>query len=57
VGSDISEVVYSFDYEEKDSLTEELFKEAGTRLRKFDLNLEKYIRILRKTYNKVRQSR
>jgi len=48
VGSGISEVVYSKDYVEEDSLTRELFEEAKIKLRHLPLKLEKYFRMMQK---------
>ena len=52
VGSGISEVIYSLVYKEPDSLTKELFKEAGVKLRKFEVDIEKYFDMIRKIYKK-----
>jgi len=48
VGNGISEIVYSRFYKEPDSLTKELFEEAGIKLRKFDVDIEKYFNMIRK---------
>jgi dCMP deaminase len=48
----ISEVIYSRIYQEPDSLTNELFAELGVKLRKLDINVEKYFEIIRNTLKK-----
>ena len=48
VGNGIAEVIYSKIYEEEDILTREMFKEAKIKLRKLDLNVEKYCEMIRK---------
>jgi len=52
VGSGIVEVVYAKIYREPDSLTHELFTEAGVKLRQLDLDIEKYFRIIKKVCRK-----
>lgn len=49
VGNGIIEVVYAKVYHEEDLLTKELFEEAGVKLRKMDIDLEKYFEMLRHT--------
>ncbi len=48
VGSGIEEVFYLEGYEEEDNLTKELFSEAGVRLAKINLNLERCFKLMRK---------
>jgi dCMP deaminase len=52
VGNGIREVIYSKIYEEPDCLTEELFKEAGIKMRRLDIDIEKYFNIIRAVYKK-----
>jgi dCMP deaminase len=47
VGNGIDEVIYSKIYQEPDSLTNELFSEAGIKLRKLDLDIEEYFKMIR----------
>jgi dCMP deaminase len=47
----VKEVIYSRVYKEPDSLTKEIFEEAGIGLRKFDLDIERYLGMMRKIYN------
>jgi len=47
VGNQISEVIYSKIYQEPDSLTLELFSEAGVKLKQLDLDINKYLKIIR----------
>ncbi|MDD5133685.1 MAG: cytidine/deoxycytidylate deaminase family protein [Candidatus Nanoarchaeia archaeon] len=46
-GNKIGEVVHSKTYQEHDSLTTELFREAGVKLRQLEIDIEKYFKILR----------
>lgn len=46
----LAEVVYCKGYIEKDSLTTEIFSEAGIRLRRLDLDIEKCFKIIRRIY-------
>jgi dCMP deaminase len=48
VGNGLKEVIYSKIYQEPNSLTNELFSEAGVKLRKFDLDIEKYFKMIMK---------
>ena len=48
VGSGIQRVVYSRVYKEKDSLTRELFEEAGVILAKLDIDFEKAVRMMKR---------
>lgn len=48
VGNRIEEVIYSKIYNEPDSLTNELFSEAGIKLRKLDIDLENCFDLIRK---------
>lgn len=50
VGSNIGEVVYAEMYGEQDSLTKELFSEAGVKLRQLELDIEKYFRMIKGVY-------
>ncbi len=50
VGSGIEKVFYVKNYLEEDSLTKELFTEAGVKLEQLDINLEKYFDMIRKVY-------
>lgn len=52
VGSELKEVVYSMVYKEPDSLTKELFGQAGIKLRKIDMDIDKYFDIVKKIYKK-----
>jgi len=51
VNSGIIEVVYLKMYKEPDSLTEELFNEANISVRKLDLDLNRYIGLMKELYN------
>ena len=48
VSAGIEEVVYFAKYCERDSLTQELFREAGVKLRIFELDIEKNLEFLRR---------
>ena len=52
VGNGISEVVYSQIYQEPDSLTQELFRESGVKLRQFSLDTEKCFKMIRRVHRK-----
>ncbi len=49
-GNGLAEVVYSEIYKELDSLTKEIFSEAGIALRQYRLNLNRDIRIIRNIF-------
>lgn len=51
VGKHLMEVVYLKDYEENNTLALELFEEAKIKLRKFDLDIERYFELVRKVWN------
>ncbi len=53
-GSGIKNVIYSGSYDEPDSLTREMFTEAGISLKKLRIDLEKCNSILRDVYNKAK---
>jgi len=53
----IAEVVYDLIYHEPDSLTHEIFTEAGIRLRRFELDLPRCFAMMDKTYKQHRQKR
>lgn len=46
-GNGIREVIYTLVYSEPDSLTREVFEEKGIKLRKMEIDLEKYFDIMR----------
>lgn len=51
-GSGIVEVVYSKMYEEPASLTNELFEEAGIKVRRLDMYPQRYFRMLKEVFDK-----
>jgi dCMP deaminase len=53
VANELGKVYYIGNYKEPDSLTEELFLEAGVKLEKFDLNLEKCFRVIKNLEYKI----
>lgn len=54
VGNGIAEVVYCFDYKEDHSYANEVFAEAGVKIRQMDVDLDKCFKMMQQVYAQLK---